>query len=409
MTRRQLLGAALLIAAAIVLIAYLVLRDDDPEPTPNPGDPTPTQEPAPTEVPEQITVVGYGGRVKAEFFENQEVIDILRNRYGITVDITGMGTLELLCEAPLDGIDFLWAGDQSQIPIYEECRSRSDTYQNPVLISPLVIYSWTDTTNALIEAGVVEVGDDGVYRIDMLRLMALIDSDRSWADLGFENRTGKVLVKSTDPNASTSGQMFAALMANTMNCMEVVNGSSVGATLPGIHTYFEKLGLMPEASAELFRLYLSLGEGSYPLVALLESQIIEAAVENPDSVAQLEDEIRILYPEPTVWLTNPMIELTDAGGLLAQAMLDPDIQRLGWPKQGFRPSVPGVQIDLSVLPIPGIQEDITSVIDTPANAVMDQILNAVLPEYIPDPNAPPRPVCESSGTVPASPVAVRDD
>jgi hypothetical protein len=90
-------------------------------------------------------------------------------------------------------------------------------------------------------------------------------------------------------------------------------------------------------------------------------------------------------------------------------MLDPDIQRLGWPKQGFRPSVPGVQIDLSVLPIPGIQEDITSVIDTPANAVMDQILNAVLPEYIPDPNAPPRPVCESSGTVPASPVAVRDD
>jgi len=387
---RQKVGLAILAAIGVaLLIWYFFIREEGES------------------GPEPITIVGVGGAVKAEFFENQEVIDILKNRYGITVDIETASTGDLLCTVPLDGLDFLWAGDQSQLATYEECRNRSDSYTNPVINTPLVIYSWAGITDALMEAGVVEVDGDGVYRIDMLGLVALVQNGTTWTDLGLEDRVGKVLVKTTDPNASTSGQMFAGLMASSMNCLEVVGSDTVPAVLPGIHDYFGDLGLLPDTSEQLFRLYLSQGEGANPLVALLESQIIEMAVENPDIVDQVIEEVRILYPQPTVWLTHPMIELTENGGRLADALLDPDIQALGWPKQGFRPTVPGVQIDLNALPIPGIPERIDSVVDMPADAILDQILEAATTEYVPDPNAPPLPDCASDDEAPATPVAAR--
>jgi hypothetical protein len=401
MTGRQWLGAALLTLTACALVIYLLWPEDDP---PNP-DPLVS---APTEVPDPITVVGYGGNIKVPFLRNPEVVAILKNRYGITVDVEASDTQRMLCDVPLDGVDFLWAGDQSQIQTYEECRERSDFYRN-VVLTPLVIYSWTDSTNALIDAGVVRTGSDGVYRVDMVALLDLIESGQSWNDLGFQNRPSSVIVKTTDPNESTSGQLFSGLLANTMNCMEVVNSSTVEAILPSIHDYFERLGFMPTASLELFRLYVSTGEGSHPLVALLESQSVEFALSNPELVQEIQDEIRILYPEPTAWLTNPMIGLTDGGRRLTEAMLDPEIQQLGWEKNGFRPSVPGVQINLAVLPIPGVPEEIDSVIDVPSNPIMDRVLDAARPEYVPDPNAPPRRVCEPGSTPAASPVAVRDD
>lgn len=392
---RQWIGIAILAAiAGGLLVWWMFIRDDPDDPNTNP-------------IPDPITVVGYGGNIKVPFLENPEVVAILKNRYGLTVEVEASDTQRMLCDISVDGVDFLWAGDQSQIQTYEECRNRSDFYRN-IVLTPEVIYSWTDSTNALIDVGVVRLGDDGVYRVDMIALLEVIESEQSWNDLGFQNRPSKIIVKTTDPNESTSGQLFSGLVSNTMNCMEVVNTSTVDAILPGIHTYFGRLGFMPTASLELFRLYVSTGEGSHPLVALLESQSVEFVLSNPELVQEVQDEIRILYPEPTVWLTNPMIGLTDGGRRLAEAMLDPEIQQLGWQTNGFRPSVPGVQIDLSVLPIPGVPEEIDSVIDVPSNQIMDRVLEAAEINYNPAPNAPPRRVCEPAGTVPASPVAVRD-
>ncbi len=391
LNNRQKVGLAILAAITIAfLLWYFLVR-------PNGSD-----------GPESITVVGYGGAVKAQFFENPEVTRILLEKYGITVDIKPDSTNNVLCKVPLEGTDFLWAGDQSQIETYEECRGRSDPYVNPVFNTPLVIYSWSDITDVLIDEGVVTVGTDGVYRADMVALWSLIDSGQTWDDLGLNGRHSRVLVATTNPASSTSGQMFMGLLANTMNCLEVVSSTTVQAVLPHVHEYVPLLGFVPDSSAQLFSLYISQGEGAYPLVALLESQIIESVVENPEMIDQVQDRIRIIYPEPTVWLTHPMITLTDEGRLLANALLDKEIQELGWPNQGFRPSVAGVQIDLDAIPIPGFQQEINSILSNPSNAVMGQIFEATLPEYVPDPNAPPLPVCEPDAPPPVgSPAAVR--
>jgi hypothetical protein len=390
LTARQRTGIAILSAIVLGLIVWAIyLRDDPDRPNPGPHDP--------------ITVVGYSGALKVSFLKDPEVAAILRDRYGITVDVEGTPTSRMLCEVSIEEVDFLWVGDQSQIDTYEVCRQRSDPARN-IFFSPVVIYSWADTADALIDQGVVSIADDGSYRVDMVELLALIDSGKTWIDIGLENRPSRIIVKTTDPTASTSGRHFSALLANAMSCMEVVGNSTVESILPSIHSYFELLGFMPTQSAELFRLYLSIGEGQYPLVALYESQIVEFVISNPDDVEAAAASIRMLYPEPTVWITHPVIALTDNGQRFMQALLDPELQRMAWEKNGFRPFGSGVDIDLGILPIAGVQEQITSVIDVPSNPVMDRILEALVPEYVPDPNAPPRRTCEDGTTSGGSPV-----
>ncbi len=375
---RQKLGLLILVALLGAIVAWwMIVRDDDVG-----------------ACGASTTVTGYSSPIKARFFENLEVQRVLCEKFDLATDIQPMDTGAILCDPPLDDVDVLWIGDQSQIPSYEACRNRSDFNRN-LLLSPLVIYSWASITDALIAEEVVVQDDDGVYRANMLALLELIESDQSWSDLGFENRPSKIIVQPTDPNASTSGQMFAGLLANTMNCLDVVDDTTVDAVSPGVHEYFANVGFMQTASAELFRLYMSQGEGSYPLVSLLESQIIETVAEDPEIVEQVQDVLRILYPEPTVWLTHPMIGISEEGEDLINAMLDPEIQALAWPSMGFRPTVPGVRIDLSVVPISGVQESITSTVNLPGNAVMSQILDAAGLDYVPDPNAPDAPDCSA--------------
>ena len=163
------------------------------------------------------------------------------------------------------------------------------------------------------------------------------------------------------------------------------------------------------ASARALPAYISQGEGAYPLVALLESQIIESPSENPDMVDQVSNEIRMLYPEPTVWLTHPMIVLTDEGGQLAEAMLDPDIQALAWPIKDFRPSVPGVQIDLSASANSGQSKRIDSVVDMPVpTRSWTRFSKPRKTKYVVGSKRATSPDCTAeSAATSASPVAVR--
>ena len=94
-----------------------------------------------------------------------------------------------------------------------------------ILYTPLVIYSWTTITEALIEEGVVQVGEDGVYRVDMLALLALIESGQTWARSGFRDRTEQDHgATNRTPTRALRVKCLPDLLANTMNCLEVVDG-----------------------------------------------------------------------------------------------------------------------------------------------------------------------------------------
>jgi hypothetical protein len=328
--------------------------------------------------PDVIVVKGHIGNLKVPYFAHPEVQRILRERYRIEADVIGMATTEMLCpDDPtfLEGVDFLFAGEQSQIAMYEECQNRSDRNRN-IFLSPMVIYSWADIIDALVREGVARQDTNGAYFIDMPKLLALMESGATWKDLGFPDRPAPVKVNVTDPDRSSSGRTFAALLANTMNCLQVVDVATVDTVLPSIFAYFQGVGFLEPSSEALFRSYLTLGEGARPLVALIESQLTEYLITHPNSANQISADVRMLYPEPTVWTSHPVIARTEAGERMMQALLDPELQALGWEITGFRPAVPGVSINLSKPGVPGMLPEIHSIIDSPGDAVMAQIKDA---------------------------------
>ena len=108
---------------------------------------------------------------------------------------------------------------------------------------------------------------------------------------------GSVSVGTTDPTKSNSGNMFAGLLANTL-CGGVADESNLPAILPRLQSIFQKLGYMESSSSDLFDQFLKTGMGAKPLIAGYENQLLEFAVENPDTWEQIKGDIVIMYPTP---------------------------------------------------------------------------------------------------------------
>jgi len=73
-------------------------------------------------------------------------------------------------------------------------------------------------------------------------------------------------------------------------------------------------------SLDLFSQYLTKGVGSYPMIVGYENQVIEFATQYPAQWQGVKNNIRILYPVPTVWSTQPLISLNEKGNKLIQAL-----------------------------------------------------------------------------------------
>ena len=87
----------------------------------------------------------------------------------------------------------------------------------------------------------------------------------------------------------------------------------------------------------------------------------------------MQDKVRILYPQPTVWSSHPLIILQEKANILIEALQDEEIQKIAWEQHGFRSGLAGVQNDPKVLNIAGIPESITYVVPMPSLVAMDTI------------------------------------
>jgi len=324
---------------------------------------------------EAITVKGYVGGEKLGFLADEQVVKILKDKYGITVDYTRAGSIEM---AGYDtaGVDFLFPSSQTAYEIFRNKHGGQGYKSEKVFFSPIVLYSWDEVAKALAAKNLCTEQAGGYYTTDISKLIPEILKKTKWSDFGL-GIYGNFKIISTDPNKSNSGTMYAALLANMLNGGSVVDTAAVKNVAEDVKQVFKMLGQMESSSGNLFSRYLSLGMGESPIIVGYENQIIEFAMSDAELWSKVQDKVALIYPEPTVWSEHYLIALTDNGQRLLDALMDKDIQRIAWEKHGFRTGGTAYGIDAQTLKALGISEDINKVIPVPDEDSMMELLDYI--------------------------------
>lgn len=319
---------------------------------------------------EEVFIKGYIGGEKIGLVEDEQVKKILDKKYSIKLDYRKAGSYDMI-RAEHTGFDYLWPSSQTALDLYDK------TYGKPkqseiIFNTPIVIYSRKMVVEPLIKGGYV-YQKDGVYYMDMEKFMPVLENVTKWKDIGV-NLYDTVVVHTTNPAKSNSGNMFTGLLANMLNGGSVVQDSEVDSIIPRLKTIIGRLGFTESSSADLFSQFLKLGVSARPLVAGYESQLIEFANTNPDDYNAIKDDVVMIYPVPTVWSSHVYIALSDNGRRVISAMMDSEIQKIAWEGHGFRT---GVVSDTSKIKVSGVAESLSGIIQMPSSSVMLKIIKAL--------------------------------
>lgn len=319
----------------------------------------------------QIKVSGYVGGEKIGFLEDEEVLSVLREDYGLSVDYAKAGSLDMMT-ADLEGKNYLFPSSRIALEYYKELHGQP--LQSEIMMNtPIVLYSRKMVVDALDAQGLITIEGNVCY-IDMRGLLKLIQENTSWADVGLSQLYGTVSVYTTDPCRSNSGNMFAALLANVLNDGETLTAEDTEEILPQLQEIFGKLGYMEDSSADLFNQFLKMGVGAMPMVAGYESQLIEYAAENPDEYEKIKEDLVMLYPIPTIWSSHVLIALDENGQKMITGLMDEEIQKLAWKRHGFRTETNGIGKDVG---LSCVADSITQVTQVPEYKVMREIFEVL--------------------------------
>lgn len=326
--------------------------------------------------PDPIVLNGYLGGEKVGFLEDEQVKEVLKKKHSMTIQYAKAGSLDMV-RANQENRNYLFPSSQTALELYQNTIGQPK--QSEIIFNtPIVLYSHKMVADAFIKAGLV-TEQDGVYMIDMQKLVAILLEGKTWADLGLPQLYGSVSVNTTDPTKSNSGNMFAGLLANALNGGKVVDMQTVDAILPDLRLIFQKLGYMETSSADIFDQFLKTGVGAKPVVAGYESQLLEFGLLKPDQWARIKDDIVIFYPTPTVWSSHIFIALDDEGKKGITALLDPEVQKLAWERHGFRTGVYTAENTAELFGVEGVAKTVTQIIPMPNAAAMEKIIESLQP------------------------------
>ena len=355
------------------------------------------------------TVYVATGGGKEDFLADEEVQKILRKKYKLNVifdswsngktvalplirESVGLGNQSIVNQMSSgnssftihsDGVstyDALFTSDQRFYDYYKlqpnKEKNEAERYSvqggSLTLNTPIVIYSWQKIVDALIKEGIV-TEKEGVYYIsDMNKLMQYILDGKSWSDIGLGELYGKINIASTDPVTSSPGATYYGLLLSTLSEGQVTN-ENIGNNLPKLKQFYIKSGYMNNTPADLFERYLKTGMGGQPMIVDYEKSIIDFANSNPDGFKQVKNDIRILYPSPTIWNSHCYAYFTDNGKKLYEAFDDKDIQQIAWEKYGFRTGITGGSYDVSSIGI-GVPQTISSTVSSLKMDIYNQLI-----------------------------------
>ncbi|MBO6232796.1 MAG: hypothetical protein J6N78_01850 [Clostridia bacterium] len=318
------------------------------------------------------TVYVATGGGKEDFLADEDVVRIMREKYKLNVVYDSWSNGKLIVN-PLvreDGTkyDVMFSSDQRFYDYYKlapnKANGEADRYQvlqgGLTLNTPIVIYSWTEVVDALIKEKIVTEQDGVCYITDMNKLMQYILEGKKWSDIGLTKLYGNINIASTDPVTSSPGATYYGLLLSIL-CESQVNDASVQENLPKLKDFYVKSGYMNNTPADLFERYLKTGMGGEPMIVDYEKSIIDFANSNPDGFEQVKNNIKVLYPAPTIWNSHCIASFTENGNKFYKAFDDPEIQKIAWERYGFRTGITGGSYDVSKFGI-GVPQSVTSTV-----------------------------------------------
>ena len=320
-----------------------------------------------------VKLVGKIGGEKTGFLDDTEVQKALADS-GITLSVKKEGSVEMVRE-PVGGVNFLWPASQVNVESFREAGGTLAQTEE-IFQSPLVFYSWDNITAVLVSNGIVEIVSNVCYVVDLPKLVNWVDLKKKWGEIGLPQLYSPILIQSTDPARSNSGNMWAALLANTYNGGEVLTTEKAEGIIPKVKSFFDRVGFMESSSGTLFDKYLKQGPGAFPIIVAYENQLFEFAAEHRELVEPVKKKLRILYPRPTVWATHPLMALDANGKRLIVALKDRAMQRVAWERHGFRSGLMGA-VNSASLPILGVPASIDGVMQLPNLTVMNKLTEAL--------------------------------
>lgn len=295
-----------------------------------------------------VTITCLGGSEKTELMHDSQVIALLAQRYGLTVNWQSMGSYDQVLLSTDDlksrGVNCLWPSSASAQHVFEAKHAGAfpDYRADTVLQSPEVIYAGPQGTAALQRAGLVAKTATH-YTVDLKSLLLnQVLKTKTWQSLKAGDLQGPINISSTDPAKSNSGFTLAQLELNLVASSDPNRPATVAEATKALKTVraiYDAQGLQATSSDNGFRQWLTQG-GEYqsPLYAGYESQIIQQVTTGSNADAVLKD-VRVLYPTPTIYSDHPVIALSKDAARLIDALKDPDIQKIAWTKYGFRSSI----------------------------------------------------------------------
>ena len=360
MNKKQIVGIIIFVVLILIIIGIGVLKKKDNNIFLG-GDLT--------------TVYVATGGGKEAFLKDEDVVSIMKKKYGLDVVYDSWSNGKLIVN-PLvreDGItkyDAMFSSDQRFYDYYKLSPNKelgeADRYKvldgDLTLNTPIVIYSWGKVVDALEKEQIVTKKDEVYYITDMGKLLEYILEGKKWSDIGLTELYGNINIASTDPVTSSPGATYYGLLLSIM-CNSQVTTQSVEENLPKLKEFYIKSGYMNNTPADLFERYLKTGMGGEPMIVDYEKSIVEFANENPDGFNQVKDDIRILYPTPTIWNSHCIATFDEAGNSFLKAFEDKEIGQIAWSRYGFRTGVTGGNYDVSSLGL-GVPSTITSTVSS---------------------------------------------
>ena len=342
------------------------------------------------------TVYVATGGGKEDFLNDKDVKKILKNKYKLNVifdtwsngktitkplirEAVGLGNQNIVSDMSngseytiqSEGVskyDALFTSDQRFYDYYKLAPNKEagESLRYTVLDggltlnTPIVIYSWKDVVDALIKENIV-TETDGVYFItDMNKLINYILEGKKWSDIGLTSLYGTINIASTDPVSSSPGATYYGLLLSILSGGQVT-ADNINNNLPKLKDFYIKSGYMNNTPADLFERYLKTGMGGEPMIVDYEKSMIDFANSSPDAFNQVKDEIRILYPSPTIWNSHCFMVFTENGAKLYKALNDKEIASIAWERYGFRTGVTGGTYDVSSIGL-GVPQTISSTV-----------------------------------------------